>query len=111
MKVLSHPDPVVLENTLLARVDAVHPHDATARTVVVVPTARLVRHLQRRLATKRGAWLGLEVLDFDSLARRTLEHSGGARPRVASRRLLETLLRRCLTRCAENRWSRFVRKR
>ena len=63
-----------------ARVDAVHPRDRVARTVVIVPTARLAAHLLARFAEVRPGWLGLEVLHFRHLALRVLSESGERLP-------------------------------
>ncbi len=111
MTVLVHPDPVVLERELLARVDAAHPRQSAARTLVVVPTARLARHVERRLAGVRPAWLGLEALHLNALAYRILDDAGKKPPRVVSSLLLDAVLERVLTEHGANSWARFVRTR
>jgi hypothetical protein len=111
VKVLTHADSVILERELLARVDAAHPRGTLARTLILAPTSRLVAHVQRRLAERRPAWLGLEVLTFPALARRVLEERGGRGPQVVSSRLLEALLGRLLDARPGNAWSRLARER
>ena len=111
MRVLAHPDPVVLERALLRELDHVHPAGEPGRTLVIVPTRRLVRHLQRRLGEQREAWLGLDVMHFRSVARRILESSAALPPRIAPARLQRALLRRVLAGLPANRWSRFVERR
>lgn len=111
MKLLAHPDPFVLEGELLARVDAAHPARAVGRTLVVVPSAGLARHVQRRLAGIRRGWLGLEVLHLRELAHRVLERADEPAPRVLSDRLLDALLLRVLRARRDNAWSRFVASR
>jgi ATP-dependent helicase/nuclease subunit B len=111
LKVLAHPDPVVLERELLDRVEAAHPPGGTARTLIVVPTVRLAEHVQRRLTERRAAWLGVEVLHFAALGRRILADSHSGEPRVLPGRLFDALLVRVLTGSSGNRWADFARRR
>ncbi len=111
MKLVTHLDPTVLEKELLERVDQAHPKQDPGATLVIVPTARLARHVRRRLTEMRRAWLGVEVLDFRSLAFRILENGNGRVPQVASPRLLEALLKKVSRRPSSNAWTDFVRRR
>jgi len=112
LKVLGHCDPTVLERELLARVAAAHEQAPQAAPIlVVVPTARLGEHVQRRLVENGEAWLGVEVLHFRALAHRILAVAGVAAPRLLSVRLREALLRRALRDRQANCWSRFVERR
>ncbi len=111
MKLVTHLDPTILETELLERVDRAHPKQAFGATLVIVPTARLARHVRRRLTEMRGAWLGVEVLDFRSLAFRILESGSGRVPQVASPRLLEALLKQVASGTSRNAWTAFVRRR
>lgn len=110
MKVLAHVDPVVLERELLARVDAAHAADGRSRTLVLVPTGRLVEHLHRRLGDVRPAWLGLRVQHFRGLAREILERAGSSL-HVADPLLLEALVSRLLRERPQNPWAEQVGKR
>ncbi|MCP3980871.1 MAG: hypothetical protein GY716_16335 [bacterium] len=113
MQVVAHVDPVLLERELLDRVEQAHTPagGGLARTLVVTPTRRLASHVQRRLAGRREAWLGLEVLDLAALTRRILEH-GRVRPMGRlSKRLGEALVRRVAYAEEQNAWSEFVRRR
>jgi ATP-dependent helicase/nuclease subunit B len=113
VKVLAHPDPCVLESTLLRRLNADHPRHQPARSLVLVPTSRLAAHVHRRLASAgdRPAWLGVEVTTFHRLALDILEHSGNPPPRVLSRRMREAVVRLALRARPENSWTRFVERR
>jgi ATP-dependent helicase/nuclease subunit B len=111
VRVVVHVDPVVLERELLSRVDAVHPRSGLARTLVLVPTNRLAEHVQRRLAGRRSAWLGLEVLSFRGFGREVLERATGRTLQVASPLLLESMLAGLLRERPSNGWSTFVRRR
>ncbi len=111
MKLVTHLDPTVLEKELLERVDGAHPKQDPGTTLVIVPTARLARHVRRRLTGKRRAWLGVEVLDFRSLAFRILESGSGKVPQVASPRLLEALLKQVASGSGRNAWTKFVKRR
>jgi ATP-dependent helicase/nuclease subunit B len=92
-------------------VGAARSADSIARTTILVPTARLRDHLQRRLVERRPVWLGVEVLHFRALAYGILEGAGRPRPTLISPRVLEALLGRLLREEPENVWSRFVRAR
>jgi Lhr-like helicase len=81
LRVLAHPDPVVLEEELLSRVERGHGPEMATRTLIVTPTTRLAEHVQRRLTTRRPAWLGLEVLHLSSLATSVLLDQPGVSPR------------------------------
>jgi ATP-dependent helicase/nuclease subunit B len=111
VRVLAQIDPVVLERELLSRVDGAHPRDGVARTLVLVPTNRLAEHVQRKLAEKRPAWLGLQVWPFRSLGREILEQATGRTLHVVSPLLLEALLGRLMRERPRNRWSAFVKRR
>jgi len=111
MKVLAHLDPVVLERTLLDELAGFRPRGEPSAALVIVPTARLAGHLERRLIERRPAWLGLQVLHFHALAFAILGEAGLGRPQVLSPGLEEALLRQVLRRHPENRWSRYVRQR
>jgi ATP-dependent helicase/nuclease subunit B len=109
LKILGHHDPTVLERELLARVAASHERAPQAAPIlVVVPTARLGEHVQRRLVETGRTWLGVEVLHFRALAHRILAAAGVAAPRLLSVRLREALLRRVLREAPANSWTRFV---
>jgi len=113
LRIISHPDPIVLEQALMSLLDAHHPGDGVARSLVLVPTARLAAHVQRRLAGRgdRAAWVGVEVLTVRALAREILSRAGSPTVRVLSTRLREALVRRVLRLEKDNRWSRFVDRR
>jgi len=110
LNVVVHPDPIVLERALLARLADEHRPDRFTRTLIVVPTRRLVDHLQRRLAEAREAWLGVEIVHLPGLPRRILETQGAA-PRVGSTHVRRALLRRLLEQKPDNAWAQFVRAR
>ena len=110
MHVFSQLDSIALERELLDRIDAAHPRGTPGRTLVLVPTTRLAAHLQRRLAERRPAWLGLRVMDFSGLTREILRLHSDAVPHVASDLLLEGLLDRLGTALPHNRWIEFTRK-
>ena len=112
MKVVAHLDPVVLEGELLRRIGEVQERNGkTAPVLVVVPTARLVEHLQRRMAQKFDALLGVEIMHFRGLAGRILE-AAGSDLQPASSQILAELLRRCIHRLPDDdRLRRFVSKR
>jgi ATP-dependent helicase/nuclease subunit B len=110
LRILTHPDAIVLETALFDALDAVHPRDGVGRSLVLVPTSRLAGHLRRRLAAHggRAAWLGVEILTLHGLARAIIARSGRPAPRVLSPRLREALVRRVLQSEADNRWARFA---
>ncbi|MBD3868947.1 MAG: hypothetical protein IFK94_12535, partial [Acidobacteria bacterium] len=112
MKVVANLDPVVLEGELLRRIGEVKKeHGPTAPVLVVVPTSRLVDHLQRRLAGKFGAVLGVEILHFRALAGNILEAAGNDL-QPSSNRILTELLRRCIGELpGGNQLKRFVDRR
>ena len=112
MRILSHPDPIVLEQALLGLLDAGHPAREVGRSLVVVPTARLAAHVQRRLASRgRPAWIGVEVVTMRALARDILARAGSRAPRVLSTQLREALVRSVLRLDPDNFWSRFIERR
>ncbi|HKQ61211.1 MAG TPA: PD-(D/E)XK nuclease family protein [Candidatus Polarisedimenticolaceae bacterium] len=110
MKILAHPDPLVLERELVDRVAAARPGPGSARVLVVVPTARLADHVERRLAAARRAWLGVEVRHFRSLVWQILDEAGVTAPQLLSARLLEACLGR-LVEGIDDPLGRFVRRR
>lgn len=113
MKVVAHLDPVVLEGELLRRIGEVQERNGkTAPVLVVVPTSRLRDHLQRRLAEKFGAVLGVEIVHFHGLARMIHEASETGATEPASSRVLTELLRRCIGELPNgNRLKEYVRQR
>jgi len=111
LRIVDRLDPVALERELLERVDAAHPRGETGSTLVVVPTARLAEHVQRRLGELRPAWLGLEVVDFERLSREILRREAGLAIEVASDRVLAAMLERAVRERPQNAWSRFARRR
>lgn len=113
MRIVSHPDPIILEQALFDVLGTHHPPDPTVRSLILVPTARLASHLKYRLATdgERPAWVGVEIFTIHALAREILARSGGASYRVLSTRLREAVVRRVLRLDPGNRWSRFSTRR
>lgn len=111
MRVLTHLDPLVLERAVLERVERARATDRPAHVLVVVPTRRLADHVQRRLARESAAWLGVEILHFNVLARRILELPGSRAVRLLSSRLQRALLQQQLPRMAGNPWALFVGSR
>jgi ATP-dependent helicase/nuclease subunit B len=111
LRIVDRLDPVALERQLLERVDAAHPRGEPGSTLIVVPTARLAEHVQRRLAAVRPAWLGLEVLDFDRLTGEVLKTHADRPVRVATDRVLAAVLERTVRERPENAWARFARLR
>jgi ATP-dependent helicase/nuclease subunit B len=111
MRVLAHADPFVLETEMLDRVAAAKAEDPLAPLLVVVPTARLVAHVRRRIAERTGACLGVHVLHHRALALSILDGIVGSPHRVASRPLLLAILSRVLDRIHDNPLARFVRAR
>lgn len=103
---------MVLEGELLRRIGEVQDEEGkTAPVLVVVPTARLVDHLHRRLAEKFGALLGIEIVHFHGLAKTILEATGNSLQPVSGRILTE-LLRRCIGELPDgNRLKRYVSER
>ena len=91
-----HHAPHVLEASLLDAIVHEHGPRATERTLIVVPTRRLVEHLLGRLTERRPAWLGLEVHHLRSLALAVLDRSGAERPALLSSRVVEELLIRAI---------------
>ncbi len=111
MKVLAHPDPFVLEAELLDRIAAAQRDDPLARVLVIVPTSRLAAHVERRVAERHGARLGVEVLVHRALAHRILETAPGPPLRVISPLLLEGLLERVLDQVPTSRLTDFAKER
>ena len=111
MRVLAHADPFVLESEMLERVAAAKAEDPLAPLLVVVPTARLVAHVRRRIAERTGACLGVHVLHHRALALSILDGIVGSPHRVASRPLFLAILSRVLDRIPDNPLARFVRAR
>jgi len=111
VQVLAHPDPFVLEEELLDRLVASRSGDPLSPVLVLVPTARLAEHVQRRIARRLGACLGIDVLHHRTLALRIQDEAPGRSVRSSSTRLLQALLARVLDGLPENPWARFVRDR
>ncbi len=97
MRILTHFDPVALEQELLTQVARVREQAGPfCRVLVIVPTRRLAEHVQRRLVEREGALLGVEVRHFRDLAGEIRRVSGRPSPATASSRILAELLRKCL---------------
>jgi ATP-dependent helicase/nuclease subunit B len=113
LRILSHPDPIVLELALFSALRTHHPPNPSARSLILVPTARLASHLQYRLATDggRAAWVGVEIFTIHALARTILAGHGRLPHRVLSTRLREAVVRRVLRLDPGNRWARFCELR
>jgi RecB family exonuclease len=112
MRVLAHPDPVVLEQELVHQVGRLQAGDPLARVLILVPTLRLADHVRRRLAQARGACLGVEVTHHRALVLRLLEQSDGPALVPASGRILEAALAAALSGMdKENVWAEFARRR
>jgi PD-(D/E)XK nuclease superfamily protein len=108
--IISHSDPWVLEGELLDRVAREKARDPFAPILVVVPTSRLADHVQRRIAVRLGAAIGIDVLTHRALALRILAASG--RPaRVAGASIEDALLDRVLERAPRGPLRNFVRER
>jgi ATP-dependent helicase/nuclease subunit B len=111
LKVVAHPDPFVLEGELLDRVASAQADDPLAPVLIVVPTRRLAEHVQRRLAEKAGARLGVHVLPYRGLVLRILGEPDAPPLHAWSQRLAETLLASVLEALPRNPWSAFVERR
>jgi hypothetical protein len=111
LKVRGHPDPVVLESELLRRVEAVQSADPAARVLIIVPTARLTRHVQRRLGEAHGARLNVEVLHHRAVARSILASGPEPAPRLIPDSVLETLAGRVLRGMPRHPWGVFASAR
>jgi ATP-dependent helicase/nuclease subunit B len=111
IRVLAHADPWVLEEELIARVEASRPAGSVDPVLVLVPTSLLARHVQRRLAARREAWLGVDVLPYRGLVHRILDSAADRPLRPLSKRVLEVALRAALERRPKNRLTRFARER
>lgn len=111
MKVLVHPDPVLLEEELLDRVAGAQEEDALAPVLVLVPTARLAGHVQRRLLERRRAVLAVEVLHYEGLVDRLLSEGEDPSAHLASPRHQATLLQSLLAERREGDIARFVARR
>jgi RecB family exonuclease len=111
VQVLVHPDPVLLEEELLARVADAQAVDPLAPVLVLVPTARLAGHVQRRLLDSNEALLGVEVLHYEGLVGRLLDESDDPPMRLASRRHQLALLLSVVESLPETEIAAFVRKR
>lgn len=96
---------------MLRRIAEVKAGDPLARVLVVVPTSRLASHVQRRLAGRFEAALGIEVLQYRALARSILEDAGRDVPAVADERLLGRLLGGTLAGLRRNPLAGLVRER
>lgn len=111
MKVEVHPDPRVIEETLLHRVEELRRADPLHPLLILVPTVRLRHHVQRRLARRLGACLGVDVLHHAALVRRVLDGVPGAVVRPASPAVLGVLLESVLAANPRNPWAAFVAER
>ncbi len=111
MRALYHPDPFTLERELIRRVAVLRDAAPEGPIWIVTPTRRLARHVQRRLAEERSAWLGVEVGTFRGLARRILESAMRPPLTAMSPRLLEPVLERALERLPDHPLSRFADER
>lgn len=111
MRLILHPDPRTLEAELLRGIAAAKESDPLAPVLVIVPTIRLARHVERRLAERFGAVAAVEVLPYRTTARRILREAEGPPPEPADARLLEGLLDRAVRRLRGNPIADFVAKR
>lgn len=111
MKVFAHPDPVTLESELLRGIADAQMDDALAGVLVVVPTARLARHVVRRIARERGAAAGIEVLHHRGLLRKALTETTGACPAPLPETLHAALVRRILEGLPAHPWTQLARER
>ncbi len=111
MRLILHPDPWILEAELLRRIAAAKRADPVASVLVIVPTIRLARHVERRLVERLGAVAAVEVLPYRTTARRLLRTAGVSLPEPADARLLEGLLDRAVRGLRGNPIADFVAKR
>jgi ATP-dependent helicase/nuclease subunit B len=111
VKIFAHPDPVALEAELLRGIAQAQREDALAGVLVVVPTARLARHVVRRLARDRGAVAGVEVLHHRRLLLSVLAETAGPFLAPLPETLHAALVRRILVAASAHPWARFVRER
>jgi RecB family exonuclease len=111
VRLILHPDPRTLEAELLRGIAEAKAADPVAPVLVIVPTIRLARHVERRLAQRLGAVAAVEVLPYRTTARRILRAAGVSLPEPADARLLEGLLDRAVRRLRRNPISAFVAKR
>ena len=111
MRLILHPDPHTLEAELLRGIAAVKSGAPLAPVLVVVPTRRLARHVERRLATRLGAVAAVEVLTYRGTARRLLRAAGVEVPDPADPRVLEGLLDRVVRVHGGDEIASFVRRR
>ena len=110
MTIVTHPDPWALEAELLDRIARAKASDPLARVLVVVPTNRLADHVQRRVAARLGAAIGIDVFTHRALARTILARSGRLL-RVADVSIEDVLLARVLDRASNGPLLDFVRER
>jgi ATP-dependent helicase/nuclease subunit B len=112
MRVLAHDDPFVLEQELSDRVRTARAAGSCDPVLVLTPTSLLARHLQRRIAERAGAVLGIDVLPYRGFVHRVLEAAGDTPLRPLSKRVLEAVLGIGLERVSRrNRLARFVGER
>jgi len=111
VRLILHPDPRTLESELLRGIAAAKETDPFAPVLVIVPTIRLARHVERRLAERLGPVAAVEALPYRTTARRILREAGVALPEPADARLLEGLLDRAIRRLRGNPIAAFVAKR
>jgi RecB family exonuclease/inactivated superfamily I helicase len=95
-RVLFHPDPLRLEEELVAHLREMKTASPWASALVLAPSQRQVLRLRERLPRELGALLGVEILNYQALAYRLLEASGEPVPELLSRAVLERLLERVL---------------
>ncbi len=111
MRLILHPDPRTLETELFHGIAAAKEGDPLAPILVIVPTIRLARHVERRLAERLEAVAAVEVLPYRTTARRILREAGVGIPDPADARLLEGLLDRAIRPLRGNPIAAFVAKR
>ncbi len=113
MKVLAHIDPYVLERELISRITDAKKPDPLAPVLVLVPTARLADHVQRRLGRERAAWLNVDVMHFHAAALWILEAAGKGVPEILPERTRSAVIQGVLASGGldENRWKIFIERR
>lgn len=111
MRLVLHPDPFRLEDELLSRLSEETRGVPFERVLVLVPTRRLARHVERRTAERLGGVLGVEVLHYRALVRRIRGNDDPAPAGPSPAPLLVSVLEGVLRGLPENPLAAFTKRR
>lgn len=110
MRIIAELDPWTLEERLCRHVEQLHRKHRPRPIFVLVPNTGAVKHVERRLLERRGAWIGLRVVHPRALAFEIVARKAET-PRMLRPRVREALLARILRAHPANPCARWIERR